>query len=391
MKIAYFDCFSGISGDMILGALIDAGLDIEELKVELSKTRLPGYEISAKRAEKKSIGGTKFEVTVSGEQKERNLGDIFEIIEHSDLGEDIKIKGKQVFSSLAKAEAEIHNKPIDHVHFHEIGAIDAIIDIVGAMIGMKMLGIEKAYASRLHVGTGFVQCAHGTLPVPAPATLKLLKDVPIYSTGIENELVTPTGAAIITTICESFGDMPSMKVEKIGYGAGSRNLPIPNMLRVLIGDSEIEHEEDRVLLLETNIDDMNPQFYDHIMETLFQKGAKDVFLTPIHMKKNRPGIILSVISPPDKSDGLLEIILKETTTLGVRVSEIKQRETLEREGKTVNTRFGKVKVKISFIAGKVRDITPEYEDCKRIAREHNLPVKDVYEEAKRYALEKTEN
>ncbi|RKY85383.1 nickel pincer cofactor biosynthesis protein LarC [candidate division KSB1 bacterium] len=388
MRIAYFDCFSGISGDMILGALIDAGLDIEELKSELKKLKLTGYDISTKRTEKKGISGTKFEVIVLEKHRERHLSDIFEIIEHSNLDRKIKNKAKDVFSALAKVEAEIHNQPVEKVHFHEVGAIDALIDIVGVMIGMQRLNIEQVVASKLHVGTGFVQCAHGTLPVPAPATLKLLSNVPIYSTGIENELVTPTGAAIITTLCENFGDIPSMKVEKIGYGAGSRDLPIPNMLRVLIGDSKIEPIEDRVLLLETNIDDMNPQFYDYVMEVLFQKGAKDVFLTPIHMKKNRPGVILSVISPLNKKDELLDVLFAETTTLGIRISEVIKRQKLERKIETVDTQFGKVNVKISFTGGKIRDIVPEYEECKKIAQEYQLPIKQVYEEVKREALEK---
>ncbi|RKY87446.1 nickel pincer cofactor biosynthesis protein LarC [candidate division KSB1 bacterium] len=388
MRIAYFDCFSGISGDMILGALIDAGLDIEELKSELKKLKLTGYDISTKRTEKKGISGTKFEVIVLEKHQERHLSDIFEIIEHSSLDRKIKNKAKDVFSALAKVEAEIHNQPVEKVHFHEVGAIDALIDIVGVMIGMQRLNIEQVVASKLHVGTGFVQCAHGTLPVPAPATLKLLSNVPIYSTGIENELVTPTGAAIITTLCENFGDIPSMKVEKIGYGAGSRDLPIPNMLRVLIGDSKIEPIEDRVLLLETNIDDMNPQFYDYVMEVLFQKGAKDVFLTPIHMKKNRPGVILSVISPLNKKDELLDVLFAETTTLGIRISEVIKRQKLERKIETVDTQFGKVNVKISFTGGKIRDIVPEYEECKKIAQEYQLPIKQVYEEVKREALEK---
>jgi len=388
MRIAYFDCFSGISGDMILGALIDAGLDIEELKSELKKLKLTGYDISTKRTEKKGISGTKFEVIVLEKHQERHLSDIFEIIEHSNLDRKIKNKAKDVFSALAKVEAEIHNQPVEKVHFHEVGAIDALIDIVGVMIGMQRLNIEQVVASKLHVGTGFVQCAHGTLPVPAPATLKLLSNVPIYSTGIENELVTPTGAAIITTLCENFGDIPSMKVEKIGYGAGSRDLPIPNMLRVLIGDSKIEPIEDRVLLLETNIDDMNPQFYDYVMEVLFQKGAKDVFLTPIHMKKNRPGVILSVISPLNKKDELLDVLFAETTTLGIRISEVIKRQKLERKIETVDTQFGKVNVKISFTGGKIRDIVPEYEECKKIAQKYQLPIKQVYEEVKREALEK---
>jgi len=386
MRIAYFDCFSGISGDMILGSFIDAGLELKTLENELKKLPLSGYQISAEKVERKGIWGTKFGVALSEKPKERNLKDIFDIINHSDLGNEIKESAKGIFSRLAEAEAKIHNKAIDEIHFHEIGATDAIIDILGAVIAIKKLGIERVYASRLHVGTGFLRCAHGTLPVPAPATLELLKGIPVYSTGVESELVTPTGAAVITTISRGFGDLPPMKIERIGYGMGSRDLSIPNALRLLIGESEVEYESDTVLLLEANIDDMNPQFYDYAMEKLFQKGAKDVFLTPIYMKKNRPGVILSIISPPEKVDELLNVIFEETTTLGVRISEVKKRRKLKRETKTITTRFGPVRVKFSMVGDQIRDVAPEYEDCKGIAREKNVPLKRVYEEVKGEAL-----
>lgn len=383
MKIAYFDCPSGISGDMILAALINAGLDIEKLIGELGKLQLSGYEIRAEKAQRKGIWGTRFEVIIVGGQAERSLRDVLDIIEKSDFDKGIKTKSREIFSNLAQAEAKIHNKNINEIHFHEVGATDAIIDIVGCLVGLKMLGVERIHTSRLQLGSGFVKCAHGTLPVPAPATLELLKDVPVYSTGLTNELVTPTGAAIITALSAGYGEIPSMRIEKIGYGIGSRDLPIPNVLRVLIGEGEDSgYEEDTVVLLETNIDDMNPQFYDHIMDRLFQKGAKDVFLTPIYMKKNRPAIVLSVLCSPHQVEDLLDVVFKETTTLGVRISETKKRRMLKRKTKVINTRFGKVRVKLSVIDGKVRSVVPEYEDCKKLAIQHGLPLQKVYEEIK---------
>ncbi len=384
MRIAYFDCFSGISGDMILGSLIDLGLMVEELKEDLAKLNLSGYEIKVNKVEKKGIWGTKFNVNIYGQSKKRNLDDILHILENSCLEKMIKEKSKKVFLKLAQAESRIHNKSVDEIHFHEVGATDAVIDIVGAMIGIRKLKIEKVYSSSLHLGTGFVECAHGNLPVPAPATLELLKRVPIYSTGIRDELVTPTGAAVLTSICQDFGEMPSMKPRKIGYGSGAKNLSILNMLRVIIGDTEPIYEEDRVLMLETNIDNMNPEFYGYIMDRLLQKGAKDVFLTPVHMKKNRPGILLSTISSLDKSNELLETIFKETTTLGVRMTEIK-RKKMKREVKTINTSWGKLRVKLEIMDGKVRGVTPEYEDCRKVANDYDLSLKEVYEEAKREA------
>lgn len=385
MRIAYFDCFAGICGNMILGALIDLGLNAEDLKGELKKLKLSGYDIGITKAERGGIWGTNLNVAVSKDQAERNLNDVFNIIENSKLDDGVKNESKEIFLKLAKAEAKIHNKDIGKIHFHEVGATDAIIDIVGSTIALKKLGIERVYASKLHLGTGFVKCSHGVLPVPAPATLELLKGVPVYSTGVEGELVTPTGAAVITTISKSFGPIPSMRIEKIGYGAGDRDSSIPNMLRVFVGNSEVKHKQDRVLVLETNIDDMNPQLYEYVSDLLLERGAKDVFLTPIYMKKNRPGIVLSVISSPDKVEELIEIVLRETTTLGVRISEMRRREKLGREIKAINTRFGRVRVKLGFIGDEVKEVAPEYEDCKRIARQRHLPIRDVFEEVKRSA------
>lgn len=382
MRIAYFDCFSGISGDMILGALVDAGLDLEKLKNELNKLNLSGYEIKATQVEKNHIAAIHIDVNVMDEQVRRRLDDILAMIDESGLESEIKEISKQVFTKLANAESKVHRKSIETIYLHELGGIDTVIDVVGSIIGIKALGIEAIYASSLHVGKGFIKCAHGTLPVPAPATLELLKDVPIYGGDIDSELVTPTGAAIITTMAQSFGGLPPMAIEKIGYGAGARDLPIPNLLRISIGVKEIlekEYAEDIVTVIETNIDDMNPEFYDHIMTKLFEKGALDVFLTPIHMKRNRPAIMLSAIVPHNRVKDILSVIFDETTTLGVRISEVKRKKVF-REIRQVNTKFGKLRVKVSLIDNKIKNITPEYEDCERIAREHHIPIKEVYEE-----------
>jgi uncharacterized protein (TIGR00299 family) protein len=387
MKIAYFDCFSGASGDMILGALIDAGFQIEELRNELKKLNLSGYEIQATQKTKNGIAGTKFDVDIPHTHHHRSLKDIFEIIDDSTLDPEIKEKSKAIFSRLGEAEAKIHDKPVDEIHFHEVGAVDAIVDIVGAVIGFHHLGIESIYVSRFHVGTGMVECAHGTLPVPAPATVELLQGVPIYSTGIEGELVTPTGAAILSTLSSHFGAMPEMVIEKLGYGLGARELPIPNALRLCIGKFEGTFSEDRVQLIETNIDDMNPQFYDHIIQMLYAEGAKEVFLTPVYMKKNRPGTLLSVIASIDKIDSLIEILFQETTTLGVRISDVKKRKVLKRELITVNTPWGDARVKVRIISEDKEIISPEYDDCKRLAQKNRIPIQKIYESIKQIAAE----
>jgi uncharacterized protein (TIGR00299 family) protein len=391
MKIAYFDCFSGASGDMIIGALIDAGLKIDILKNEISKLNLHGYEIHAERKNKKGISGTKFNVAVLQDHHHRNLEDIVKIIDESKLKTEIKDLSKKIFTRLAESEAKIHNKAVDEIHFHEVGAVDAIIDIVGAATGLNILGIQEIYASRIHVGTGFLECAHGTLPVPPPATLELLEGIPVYSTGIESEMVTPTGAAILSTLVKKFYSIPNMSIEKTGYGIGSKDLSIPNVLRLIIGNTIKDTEEDIIQLIETNIDDMNPEFYEYIMEVLFKRGAKDVFLTPVIMKKNRPGIILSVICTPDSLDSLINVLLKETTTLGIRISEIKKRMILKRKIISVSTRWGDVRVKVRNTGDIQNSIAPEYDDCKRIAQTENIPIREIYEEIKKTAEKQIDN
>jgi len=381
MRIAYFDCFSGISGDMILGALLDLGWPVEELEKELAKLNLTGYKIEVKKVQKESITATQIKIETKGVEKNRRLSHILSIIETSRLEKEIKEISKNIFTKLARAEAKIHRKSPQEIHFHELGGLDTIIDIVGAVAGVKHLGIEKIYASSLPLGRGFVKCAHGTLPLPAPATLELLKKVPVYGGNIEAELVTPTGAAIITNLAKNFGEMPPMRIESIGYGAGQRDLSIPNLLRVSVGVMKNAYQEDVVSLIETNIDDMNPEFYEHIINRLFKEGALDVFLTPIQMKKTRPATMLSVMASQEKMEKILEVIFEETTTLGVRISKVK-RKKLMRESRSVETKYGKIEVKIAKLNGVIKNIAPSYEDCQKIALRLNIPLKEVYEEAK---------
>lgn len=388
MKVAYFDCFSGISGDMTVGALIDAGLKIETLEKELKKLGLSGYQLEIKIVVKKGISATQFKVKIKEEGVERRFKDILTILEKSKLDEEIKKDTKKIFFNIAQAESKIHQKDIDKIHFHEIGGLDSIVDITSAVIGIKTLGIEEIHSSALPVGKGFVKCAHGVIPVPAPATLELLKNIPTYSGGIESEMITPTGAAIISTLAKSFGKQPLMKIERIGYGAGEKEFTIPNLLRINIGekiakdkDFKDDYISDEAVLIETNIDDMNPEFYDYIMDKLFSQGALDVFLTPIQMKKNRPAHMLSIIVYEQNLKEILEVLFSESTTLGVRIREVK-RLRLGQQNFIAETKYGKIRVKVGIFKGEIKNIAPEYEDCKKMAKKHKVPLKEVYEEAK---------
>ena len=388
MKTAYFDCFSGISGDMILGALIDAGLNLDELKGELKKLIISGFEINTEKVTRNSISGIKFSVEIQEEHVHRHLNDIIKILKNSSLDEDVKRTSEDIFQRLAEIEAKIHNTTVDKIHFHEVGALDSIVDIIGSVIGVKKLGIERIYSSRIHLGTGFANTQHGKSPVPVPATSELLKDIPVYSTGIESELVTPTGAVIISTLSSGFGEMPYMKIENIGYGAGSKVLKIPNLLRVFVGEIlEENYEKDEVILVETNIDDMNPEFFDYVTEKLFAEGALDVYKTPIFMKKNRPATLLSVIIPEEKLNRAVSIIFSETTTLGVRIQRI-NRQKLTREIVPVETKYGLIEIKVSKFGTEIKNLSPEYEKCKQIAEKLGVPLKEVFEEAKVAAREK---
>jgi uncharacterized protein (TIGR00299 family) protein len=387
--IAYLDCFSGISGNMMLGALLDAGLELERLETELAKLPISGYKLQVEAVKRYGLSGTHIEVEVSETGVERHLHHVEEMIESSDLPEEVQQRGLEIFRRLARAEAKVHGAPIESIHFHEVGAMDAIVDVMGAAIGLWLLDIDKVYGSPVHVGRGTVKCAHGILPVPAPATLELLQGVPVYGRDVDAELVTPTGAAILTTVAESFGAAPPMRVTHIGYGAGTRELPIANLLRISLGETSSdahEYEDDTVTLIETNIDDMNPQWYEHVMTRLFEGGALDVFLTPIQMKRGRPATQLSVLTPETCVSDALDILFAETTTIGVRMQPV-QRRKLHRELVTVETPYGSVAVKVARRGETVVNATPEYRDCQRVATEHDIPLKDVY----RAAVEATGN
>jgi uncharacterized protein (TIGR00299 family) protein len=383
MTLAYFDCFSGISGDMTLGALADAGVSIDALRSELSKLNLPGYRITAEKVTRSGIAATKVNVDLNEKkQPVRHLSDIRTIIESSLLSQAVKQKSIRIFERLAEAEAKVHGTTPDNVHFHEVGAVDAIVDIVGSIIGLELLGITEIISSPVNLGTGTIRSAHGTLPVPSPAASELLKGVPVYSSSILFELTTPTGAAIISTLSSSFGPLPRMKIERIAYGAGNKDFPEqPNVLRLFLGEPVAAYAEDSSIVIETNIDDMNPQTYDYIIEKLMKQGAQDVYLTPIIMKKGRPAILLSVLTDKARSEAVLDTIFRETTSIGVRINEV-GRKKLSREIRDVETIYGTVRVKVSRQGDETLTVTPEYEDCRKIAEEKQIPLKQVIEEAK---------
>jgi uncharacterized protein (TIGR00299 family) protein len=379
MKIAYFDAFSGISGDMTIAAFLNAGLDENEFLTELSKLKLSGFEIEIKKVIRNGITATKFEVIVKEKQKEhRHLSDIFEIIDASDLSEFVKQTSKKIFTNIAQAEAKIHNTTVEEVHFHEVGAIDSIIDIVGTTICIEKFKIEKIFASKIPLGSSsFTQTQHGKMPIPSPATLELLKNFPVTLTDIPFELTTPTGASIIATLAEYGLEKETIKINSVGYGAGNFDIPNqPDLLRIIIGEIPQKFNEEKLLLVETNIDDMNPEIYPYVIEKLLHSGANDAYLVPVIMKKGRPGILLSTLVNETKLDDILKVIFTQTTTLGVRILEIR-RKKLKREQKEIDTPFGKVKFKIAIIENSER-LVPEFEECKRIAEEKNIPLIQVY-------------
>jgi uncharacterized protein (TIGR00299 family) protein len=379
MKIAYLDCFSGVSGDMFVGSLLNAGLPIKELEKILSGINVGGYKISAAREERDNIFGTKFSVSYQEEkQQARYFKDIKAIIKSSDIPLEVVESCISIFEKLAKIEGAIHHMPPDEIHFHEVGALDSIIDIVASVAGIYLLGIEKLFVSKIPVGKGMIKSTHGNIPLPSPATMALLKGIPIYDSGQDVEMVTPTGAAIITSLCSSFGPMPSMMVDRVGYGVGTRSLPDrPNLLRILIGNDTDKQSSETVVLLEANLDDMSPELLGYLMERLFDAGAKDVVFSHIQMKKNRPGIQLQVIGKPEDKDSLSNIIFSESTTLGIRFS-YSQRLVLAREKSMVESPWGKMKIKkVINRAGKT-EFFPEYEECRRIAKNNNLALRDVY-------------
>jgi uncharacterized protein (TIGR00299 family) protein len=386
MKIAYFDCFSGASGDMILGSLIDAGLSPQRIREELKKVSMPGVRLNVRKVVRGGISATR--VVVGGRKEERshrNLNEMVKILERSHLDSEVKKKSIEVFQRIASVEAKIHRKRKEDIHFHEVGGLDSIVDIVGSIWGFRQLEIDDLYISKVNVGTGFVKCEHGILPVPAPATLALMIRKPIYSSGVETELLTPTGAALLTSLGSHFGQMPPMKVEKIGHGAGRDDLPHPNILRLMIGTPARNSGQERVTVVETNVDDMNPQFYEYVMERLLEMEVQEVYLTPILMKKNRPATLLTVICPYEKLPSVTEFLLKETTTLGLRWHE-EERSKADREIVSLHTRCGKIRFKLARWEGRIVNFSPEYEDCKRWALKKRVPLKEVFEEARKEAM-----
>ena len=386
MKIAYFDCFSGASGDMILGALIDAGLSPRLMREELKKLRLSSVHLKATKVLKGGLSATQVIVEGKNEKKShRNLREMLSIIDRSTLEPEVKEKSREIFRRIASAEGEIHRRPMEEIHFHEIGGLDSVVDIVGVVWGIRQMGIDRIYVSRVNVGTGFVRCEHGVLPVPSPAALSLMKGMPIYSSGVEKELLTPTGAVLLSTLGSEFGNLPPMKVERVGYGAGRSDLPHPNLLRLMIGTLEATSGTERVMVVETNIDDMNPQFYDYVMEKLLTLEVMDVFLTPVLMKKNRLATLLTVICSVEKLPSVTHFLLRETTTLGVRWHE-EERACADREIITLQTKHGAIHFKLARWEGRLVNLSPEYDDCKRLALEKGIPLKDIFEEAKKAAM-----
>ena len=379
---AYFDCFSGISGDMALGALIDLGAPVDWLQNELSRLPLSGFRLAITPMMRNGIQATSVRVEIEDSGHSRDYKKIKSLLEGSPLSEDTKLKSLKIFEKLALAEARIHGCTPDEVHFHEVGGIDAIVDIVGTALCLEKLGIDRVISSRIPLGSGFVDCRHGRLPVPAPATIEILKEVPVYGSDAAAELVTPTGAAIITSLAKSFGPLPPMRVAKTGYGAGQRELPErPNLLRVVTGTADAWAEgvtTDEITILETCIDDMNPELFGYLMERLFSDGALDVYWIPLYMKKNRPGTMVQVLCEEAGKDRLIQRLLSETTSLGVRYYKATRR-ILAREQLTIHTSFGEVRVK------RVRDpdgserLVPEFDVCRKIALKRDLPLRVVYD------------
>lgn len=422
-RILYFDCFSGISGDMTIGALLDLGIDQQRFLAELSKIQLDEYEVEIKKGLKKGISGTDFTVHLHAHEHNhdeehqhdhvqehkhdhshdhqhnhshgnehthehhhtekphdhdhtRNLSDIYKIIDNSELSEYVKSASKKIFLIVAEAEAKIHAKTIDEVHFHEVGAVDSIVDIIGAAICVEMLQIDEIQCSEINLGSGFVHCEHGVFPVPAPATLEILTGVPVYSKNAKKELTTPTGAAILKALCSEFGSLPEFVIEKIGYGLGKRDMETPNVLRVIVSKRK---SPSTLTMLETNIDNMNPEIYSYLFPKLLDNKALDVFVTPTIMKKNRPANILSVLCNEEMVEQLEDIIFTETSTLGIRKYKV-EREELERKFEKVDTKHGEISVKFAFRNGKLLKFTPEYEDCRIISEKTKIPLIQIINE-----------
>ena len=407
-RLLYLDCFSGASGDMILGALVDAGLRLDELREVVASLSLDGVTLAAERVDRSGIGATKLRVRTDAgagssrhdhhhhhhhhhdHHHHRGLSEIGEIVDRSGLSAAGKARARGLFRRLAEIEAAIHQRPVEEIHLHEVGALDSIVDVVGAVFALEQLAADRIVASPLNVGSGTVRCEHGELPVPAPATARLVEGVPIYSTGTRAELLTPTGALVVTAYADAYGPIPPMEVRQIGYGAGDRDLEgTPNVLRVLVGEAVETGTFERVVVIECEIDDMNPQIFGVLMERLYQEGALDVFYAPIQMKKNRPGTLVTVVALPQHREPLSGVLFKETTTIGVRFAET-NRERLQRNEVDVETPVGRIRFKVARRDDAVINAAPEFEDCARAARERGLSVKNVQAIATKAYLESTE-
>lgn len=377
MKTAYLDCIAGASGDMLLGALIDVGLDVEWLRSELGKLPIDGWKLNVRKVDKNGFAATKVDVEVGEQPHSRPLPVIEKVVQNSGISDSVKRRAIEVMRLIAVEEAAIHGMPLEQVHLHEVSGEDAIIDIVGTLLGVERLGLERIICSPLPLGRGFIDGAHGAIPLPAPAAVAILKGLPVIGSEIEAELVTPTGAALVKHLAISFGGLPAMKLESVGYGAGTWNLKIPNLLRVFIGEADAAAVNvEFVSLLESNIDDENPEHYQYVMELLFAAGALDVWLAPVQMKKNRPAVVLSILAKPGDVSSLTAIILGQTKTLGVRQSELR-RATLQRRILEVTTTFGTVRVKIADLGEGKQKIAPEYDDCAACARKSGASLDDV--------------
>lgn len=386
MKIAYFDCFSGVSGDMFLGALVDAGLPPADLAKALEGLRLPGYTLRSRRVTRGAIRATKVDVVIEkGRDRSMTPREIQRLLRAGRLPAEVRDRSAAVFERLAEAEATAHHTSAAKVHFHELGSIDSLVDVVGTVLACHLLGIEGVYASAINIGSGTARAEHGVLPAPGPATAGLLKGLPVYTAGPARELTTPTGAALVATLARGVGAMPPMTFSSVGYGAGIFDPPEwPNVLRVFLGETISPAESDTVLVLETNLDDMNPQVYELLMDRLLAQGALDATLTPVIMKRGRPGIVLTVLADSAKLEPVLRVLFAETTTLGVRIQEAARR-VLPREITEASTRYGPVRVKVAKAPGGRRSLKarPEYRDCKRIAEQTGLPLREVLRDVER--------
>ena len=384
MKIVYFDCPSGAAGDMIMAALVDAGAPLDALRAELAKLRLEGWRLVAREVTKGAFRATKVDVEVDrrAHHEHRSLADILRILDVSALAPAIREKAARIFTRLADAEARAHGTTREAVHFHDVGAVDAIVDVTGGVVALHLLGAEAVYVSALPLGGGLADGPHGKIPVPGPGTAELLRGFPVVDTGVRAELVTPTGAAILTTLAASAGRMPAMTVLAVGYGAGTMDLPgTPNVLRCFVGETAEAGGDETVLQVETTIDDMSPQLYEPLVERLFEAGALDVFLTPVVMKRGRPGVVVTALAPHDRLDAVSRGLFEESPTIGVRWSEWR-RTRLEREMVTLPTAYGAIPFKVSRLGGRVVTVTPEFVEVLRIAREKSLPVREVLDQAR---------